>query len=124
MTCPKCGGQMRAVVHEGVEIDRCAACGGIWFDAMEDRELRRREGAEAVDDGDPAVGRTFDAVGAIQCPRDGTRMVQMVDLEQPHVWVESCPTCFGTFLDAGEFTDLHEYTLVERVVRPRRPRLP
>jgi Zn-finger nucleic acid-binding protein len=37
-----------------------------------------------------------------------------VDKDQFHIKYESCPTCFGTFFDAGEFSDLKDHTVVER----------
>ncbi len=35
MRCPKCGGQMAEQALEGVMIDKCTVCGGIYFDAGE-----------------------------------------------------------------------------------------
>lgn len=35
MRCPKCGGHLETLGHEGVEIDRCKDCKGIWLDAGE-----------------------------------------------------------------------------------------
>jgi Zn-finger nucleic acid-binding protein len=32
-------------------------------------------------------------------------MIRMVDRHQPHIWYESCPVCFGVYMDAGEFRD-------------------
>jgi Zn-finger nucleic acid-binding protein len=38
----------------------------------------------------------------------------MVDKDQFHIQYETCPACFGTFYDAGEFRDLKEHTVAER----------
>ncbi len=35
MRCPKCGGELTEVVHEGILIDRCGSCQGIFLDAGE-----------------------------------------------------------------------------------------
>jgi membrane associated rhomboid family serine protease/Zn-finger nucleic acid-binding protein len=35
ITCPDCGSSMTEVDHKGVLIDRCDACGGVWFDRGE-----------------------------------------------------------------------------------------
>jgi Zn-finger nucleic acid-binding protein len=35
MSCPEDGGGLKVVLHRGVELDVCAACGGIWFDRGE-----------------------------------------------------------------------------------------
>jgi Zn-finger nucleic acid-binding protein len=51
-------------------------------------------------------------------------MVRMVDAAQPHIWVESCPVCHGTFFDAGEFTDFKEHRIGEILRGERRERAP
>jgi uncharacterized protein len=35
MTCPKCGGDMRRYERNGVDIDQCAECRGIFLDRGE-----------------------------------------------------------------------------------------
>jgi Zn-finger nucleic acid-binding protein len=35
MRCPGCSAQLEGFRHCGVELDRCASCGGVWFDAGE-----------------------------------------------------------------------------------------
>lgn len=35
MKCPKDGHDLAPVVYQGVTIDRCAHCGGMWLDAGE-----------------------------------------------------------------------------------------
>lgn len=39
MKCPKCGDDLTTVDYEGVQIDRCGACSGIWLDAGELEQL-------------------------------------------------------------------------------------
>jgi len=34
--------------------------------------------------------------------------------DQFHIKYESCPICYGTFFDAGEFRDLKENSVLER----------
>jgi uncharacterized protein with PIN domain len=45
MRCPKCGHEMKEETLEGVAIDRCSHCEGIYFDAgeLEQLYLRRQE---------------------------------------------------------------------------------
>lgn len=124
MNCPKCQGPLSPVEFHGVTVDRCATCGGLWFDALEQRDLQKVEGSERIDTGDPAVGRSHDAQELVLCPVDGQRMVRMVDVAQPHIWIEMCPICHGTFFDAGEFTDFKERTWKEFFLRRARRRNP
>ena len=37
----------------------------------------------------------------------------MVDHQQPHIWYEQCPGCGGVYLDAGEFSDLKDVTVMD-----------
>jgi uncharacterized protein len=37
--CPACGGHLKAEQYHGVTVDRCADCGGVWFDAGEAESL-------------------------------------------------------------------------------------
>lgn len=39
MKCPKCGGELVEVEHEGIKVDRCKSCHGVFFDAGELDEL-------------------------------------------------------------------------------------
>jgi uncharacterized protein len=43
MRCPKCGGQLKTESQQGVEVDRCPDCLGVWFDAGEAESLLRAE---------------------------------------------------------------------------------
>ncbi len=44
MRCPKCGHEMKEETLEGVNIDRCSHCEGIYFDAGElDQVLLKQE---------------------------------------------------------------------------------
>jgi len=113
MHCPKCHSAMDPIQFEAIEVDRCTGCEGLWFDAMEDRDLRGREGVDRLDVGDPQKGAEFDAKAVVDCPRCSVRMVRMVDHQHPHIWYESCPICFGSFFDAGEFKDLKQKTIAD-----------
>ena len=113
MNSPKCDQDMEKVVHEGIEVDRCVNCRGIWFDMLEADRLKKSEGSEAIDVGDAELGKSFNEIDRIQCPKCNEPMLRMVDGRQPHIWYESCPVCYGLFFDAGEFTDFKEETILD-----------
>jgi Zn-finger nucleic acid-binding protein len=115
---------MESVSLDGVEVDRCTSCQGLWFDALEDRDLRKSKAAASLDTGSKKVGAKNDTQGKIECPRCHTRMIRMVDREQPHVWYESCGTCHGSYFDAGEFKDLRKKGLSDLLKRWRRGERP
>jgi Zn-finger nucleic acid-binding protein len=106
---------MESVEYQGVEVDRCTGCHGIWFDLREAEQLRARPGSEAIDTGDRARGREMNSVGKVECPRCHTPMVRMVDSRQSHLWYEACTICNGMFFDAGELTDFTKETVMDRI---------
>jgi Zn-finger nucleic acid-binding protein len=114
--CPKCRGRMARHTTEDLSVDRCGACGGLWLDALElSRILERPVEVKALDKGrQPNSGR-MDEMRQINCPREGSPMVAMRDVRQPHVRYEQCSVCGGLFLDAGELRDLADYDLAERL---------
>ena len=108
MTCPKCSGNLEAVLYANMEVDRCGNCKGIWFDSLVAQTLKKIEGSESLDIGEPKIGSKYNEMGDIKCPKCNTKMTKMVDLNQPHIWYEKCPVCYGIWFDAGEFKDYKE----------------
>ncbi len=106
MTCPKCQGAMETIVYEGVEVDRCRSCQGIWFDAGESDWLRHEDAAAVIDTGDPAAGMKTNEIDRYRCPRCDGGMLRRVDPKHPQIRYEECTSCRGSFFDAGEFAEL------------------
>ena len=111
MRCPKCRADMELLEFEGTEIDRCTICKGIWFDAGEIEVMRDNQAAVAIDIGDASTGKQKNAMDHYQCPRCSGAMVRVVDQQQRHIWYETCGSCSGSFLDAGELLDLSKVTI-------------
>ena len=114
MKCPKCNSAFESVKYEHITVDRCTNCFGLWFDMLEKEDLEKMEGSEAIDIGDREIGEWQDHVRKIHCPKCNDKMISMVDKIQFHIHYELCPSCYGTFFDAGEFRDLKEHTVLER----------
>ena len=114
MRCPKCESEFETFTCENIEVDRCTSCGGIWFDAMEREDLEQIQGAESIDIGDKRVGKKYNEMQNINCPKCEVKMLRMADKTQFHIEYEFCSTCSGTFFDAGEFKDLSKLTFIER----------
>jgi Zn-finger nucleic acid-binding protein len=113
MKCPKCDYQLKSLVHQGVEIERCSRCGGLWFDAFEHEELKQLSGSEKIDHS-PAT-TVPPGSGSGRCPKDQQPLFAVVVAGQPHIAYESCGFCHGVFFDAGEFKDFKEETFGERL---------
>lgn len=115
MNCPKCNKEMKTNKYKDVEYEQCVNCGGLWFDALEAEELVEIKGAAGIDNGDPKLGAKYSKTYEVKCPKCGAAMLPVHDVEQPHIKLESCPACHGTFFDAGEFKDFCEETFMDRV---------
>ena len=106
MRCPKCRSDMELLDVDGVQVDRCLSCQGLWFDDGELELLRDSKIGAELDTGDLEVGRTHNSVESYRCPRCGGEMQTTVDPKQRHIGFEQCEDCNGSYFDAGEFSDL------------------
>ncbi|PCH61723.1 MAG: hypothetical protein COC19_04445 [SAR86 cluster bacterium] len=117
MDCPKCNSNMTELqietLHGPVEIDQCDNCKGLWFDHGEAEQLKKDWMADFADSGDPEIGKSFNSVRDISCPRCGEPMIKVNDKKQSHLEYEVCKQ-HGMFMDAGEFTDYKHETLLDR----------
>jgi len=116
MECPKCNSRMKELkietLHGRVVIDKCESCMGLWFDNGEAELLKRDWMADFLDSGSPKIGKTYNAVRDIQCPRCQKPMKKINDAKQPHLEYEACSE-HGVFMDAGEFSDYKHATLLD-----------
>ena len=108
---------MEAIEFEGIEVDRCKNCKGIWFDVGEESWLLGKDAATAIDTGDPLTGKETNLIDRYCCPRCGGGMLRRVDPKQTKIHYEECSSCKGTFFDAGEFTDLVKDTIAVLMTR-------
>lgn len=110
MKCPKCNSIFEKVTTAAGDVDRCSSCNGLWLDVLVHDDIKQM--ADHVDIGDAEAGAKLNATDQINCPScPSSKLIRMVDPVQPHIWFESCPTCYGRFFDAGELIDLSERTL-------------
>ena len=112
LQCPKCLHGMTELTHEGITIDRCSHCHGLWFDGEEAHQLKAIDGSQVLDSGDANEGKKWDTRVDINCPRCGEKMHESADPKQKHIWYEVCHD-HGMFLDAGEFADLKDESLLD-----------
>lgn len=106
LSCPACGGTMETISFHDIQVDRCTACKGLWFDALEKEHLDAIRGSEGIDIGRPTENQQKAA--RINCPVCHTQMILMVDHRHPKVHYHSCQVCYGVFFNAGEFREHKE----------------
>lgn len=117
---PLTGEPMEKLQVGNVKIDRCPKSGAIWLDRGELAQLAlldaKNKGLLRQLDkrgGDPSYRRN--QRGTLKSPRTGVEMMVVNDPEQKHVEFEVDPDSGGCFFDAGELSDLTEYTFRERI---------
>ncbi|MCP5106532.1 MAG: zf-TFIIB domain-containing protein [bacterium] len=99
-TCPKCKKPSLSYFNtsEGVDVDFCGECFGIWFDKNElanyielSKDIPELEEMKEK-------ARQTDLV----CPKCQTLLEELPFSSKTEILIERCPGCSGTFFDAGE----------------------
>lgn len=118
ISCPKDQEPMSRITLGSVAIDRCPTCGGVWLDQGELEGIKRAmlDHGETLDELDDLGTSEPEArPQPLACPRDHSHLSIHRDPKQTHIEFDSCTKCGGLFFDAGELSDLTEFTLGERL---------
>lgn len=116
MACPRCGEEMEVKGVQGLAIDRCPNCFGMWFDKGELERIEKGGGADMVrllsmgspyDDDDDASQpwndlTREDGKATADCPRCDGVMQRTHDDVDASLVIDHCPDCGGTWYDGGE----------------------
>ncbi len=119
MKCPKCVDETMSSFGpvEGVEVDFCSKCKGVWFDKGE--MAFYVETPDDVPDLDAAI-EAGTASGAA-CPSCSTGLVETHYVPSDPLRIDICPSCRGIFLDSGELPKVEALAArqggLEKVVR-------
>jgi Zn-finger nucleic acid-binding protein len=93
---------MKAETLEGIEIDRCPTCKGLFLDKSEfEQMIVRRISADTF--AYSLLSDTMDEVPAL-CTRCDAPMAAHIG--PANIRVDVCNSCGGLFLDQGEFAAL------------------
>ena len=123
MNCPKCVGILEKKTMEGIEVDSCFECEGIWFDAGELESVLKRDsqdfelldvGREDFDGKEMAsLAKELDAKAG-KCPKcgNGTLLLRQAYKGKHKVNIDVCPKGHGLWLDGGEIKKLRKRGLV------------
>jgi Zn-finger nucleic acid-binding protein len=113
LQCPKCNAPMRPMQVEQTQVDRCTVCEGLWFDALEERDVREKESVDRLDPPGAVALTSRNDQRRVDCPRCHSPMIRLLDRRNRSVSYESCPVCYGKFFDAGEFRAIQPRSLME-----------
>ncbi len=99
MKCPVCKVPMYAAEYEQIELDLCAGCEGVWFDADELELL--------LGDGDPVALADAEVEEDDRgCPRCRKNMQKANIGPDTGVVIDVCPEGCGLWFDKGELPAL------------------
>jgi hypothetical protein len=110
MHCPACKKQLRPLTLSNIQLDVCdGGCGGIWFDRFELSkfdEPHDEAGLQLLDlKRDPNISVNYQ--NRIDCPKcRGQVLMRHFFSVKRQVEVDDCPSCAGTWLDAGELRSI------------------
>jgi|SRR6185503_6347554 len=103
LACVKCTSILDRASFEGLEVDLCPRCGGLWLDRGEitrasrlpESEIARLRGLLVESGGPPPLPSTH----LRPCPACNGSLSEVL---LGNVHVDYCSSCHGIFLDRGE----------------------
>lgn len=105
MNCPKCRHELSEFsTKDGVVIDVCDGCQGVWFDRGEMAAY-----ADLARDV-PDLQKVWNNASTTRnpCPRCRTNLEEMQYSAQDPLLIDRCPACGGIWLDSGELGKILE----------------
>jgi len=114
--CPRCRQKMLKKEYEGVSIDICEKCGGIWMDkdelyhVLEKREEKfSHQQQEEVTPEEIIPPRPGDLIPELNCPLCGALMQRFAFGYSSGIILDRCPNGDGVWLDKGELEKVQIY---------------
>jgi Zn-finger nucleic acid-binding protein len=113
ISCPRCRGTLQEEDSQGVRIDVCQSCKGIWLDGSELQTLLRGIRGD-VSQGPPPEITVPETSGNMHCPRCTVKLVAFEYAGDSSIELDRCPECAGLWLDAGERETIERKVAVAR----------
>lgn len=97
MKCPHCGAVLAPAKRDGIDVEACGRCGGMWLTRQELDQLED----EAYDLGKKGSLVFNPAASDRACPECGTGL-QKFQYRDYDLELEFCPNGHGFWLEAGQ----------------------
>ena len=103
--------------YEGVEIDRCPHCRGVWLDAGELEAVQDNQDSDFRDIPSSGLDTVNAAIGMAKSENEGIRhcvtcnsaLVKKEYAFSSQIMIDICPQGHGMWLDAGELSRLQAF---------------
>lgn len=105
MDCIRCGTRMRKAEKDGVLIDRCPRCNGLWLDAGELEKLEQGKEADRAQLVHQARNELLQESHRLvsiagMCPK--CQVKKLNEIQKRGVKLDYCSNCKGLFFDETE----------------------
>ena len=89
-------------------VDQCDTCAGIWLDSGELARLLGLKDVSSLEKPRAIDKRADEKRGSCPRCRGEGKLVQITSTTVPDGHIDTCPTCGGQWLDAGELAALRD----------------
>ncbi len=106
MKCPKCTTEtLHEISVEGVTVDRCYVCDGVWLDSQELNQLLAEDARHVAELRRGKFASQAEGKRG-SCPREAVELLRVYSAIDRSVVLDVCSECGGIWLDGGEFEKL------------------
>jgi membrane associated rhomboid family serine protease len=116
LICPKCLSDMSAIDHQGVTIDVCPGCRGIWLDPGELAFLLGADEDLPTTPETMGTGTRYLETSTYICPRCQGGFDTFEYAPGTNLFIDRCKSCSGIYLDAGELKKIREINGRQRIL--------
>ena len=96
---------MKVFSVQGVALEGCSSCSGIWFDARELSQLLEEDARQVAALRRGSAHQELEGKRGF-CPLDGSELLRVYSSINRAVIIDACADCRGIWLDGGEFEKL------------------
>lgn len=115
--CPADDFTLKTETYEGVQIDVCPHCNGVWLDDGELEKIQDTQDSDFRDLPTTALDSVNAAAGMAKAAREGARGCVVCDTAMEkreyaftsQVMIDQCPKGHGMWLDRGELARLEKF---------------
>lgn len=112
MKCPRCHDPLLTLEHEGLELDYCDQCQGIWLDAGELHNFAQQSGPNSILRELVALRGRARWLRQPRCPicRRSMRDVRLTPPRSTEIQLDRCGRGCGIWFDRGELGAVLEHS--------------
>ncbi|MBN2526157.1 MAG: zf-TFIIB domain-containing protein [Deltaproteobacteria bacterium] len=112
LDCPRCKiGKLEELEVDGILIDRCRVCGGLWFDSGELTQVSGDD--ESVRETESQIPDEQTHMDCPRCEQTTMRKQRLCDAGQQEHDIFRCPSCLGSWIDRGVLSGTEDKNIAQ-----------